>query len=80
EVVALAPRLGRTASQAVGYRQLLDVVGGRSTVDEGFAAAERATMALLKRQRTFFRRDPRLQWLDADEADLASVVIDEAGL
>ncbi|HJR93484.1 MAG TPA: tRNA (adenosine(37)-N6)-dimethylallyltransferase MiaA, partial [Acidimicrobiia bacterium] len=27
EVVALAPRLGRTASQAVGYRQLLDVVG-----------------------------------------------------
>ncbi len=71
EVERLAPRLGRTASQAVGYRQLLDVVEGRVYVDEGFARAEAATLALARRQRTFFRRDPRIRWLpwtgDLDE-------------
>lgn len=80
EVERLAPRLGRTASQAVGYRQLLEAVMGRATVDEAFVAAERATMALVKRQRTFFRPDPRLRWLDAGEPGLVKTVIKEAGL
>lgn len=80
EVEALAPRLGRTAAQAVGYRQLLDVVAGRADADAGFVAAERATMGLVKRQRTFFRRDPRLTWLDADHPDLVGAVLEVAGL
>lgn len=80
EVEQLAPRLGRTASQAVGYRQLLEVIGGGLTPDEGFQAAERATMALVKRQRTFLRRDPRLRWLDGNSADVADVIMREAGL
>jgi tRNA dimethylallyltransferase len=80
EVQRLAARLGRTASHAVGYRQLLDVVAGRRSLDEGFQAAERATMALVKRQRTFFRPDPRLQWVDADQPDLPDTVMREASL
>jgi tRNA dimethylallyltransferase len=80
EVERLAPRLGRTAAQAVGYRQLLEVVEGSLDVEAGFQEAERATMALVKRQRTFFRRDPRLRWLDTDADDLADVVLREAGL
>lgn len=80
EVERLAPRLGRTASQAVGYRQLLEVVRGRAGVEEAFVAAEHATMALVKRQRTFFRPDPRLHWLDADQPDLADTIMKEAGL
>ena len=63
EVMGLAGRMGTTASQAVGYRQLLPVVRGEITEEEGFRQAERATLALVKRQRTFFRRDPRIQWL-----------------
>lgn len=80
EVERLAPRLGRTASQAVGYRQLLEVVKGRAGAEEAFEAAERATMALVKRQRTFFRRDPRLRWLNAGQPDLADTIMKEAGL
>ncbi len=71
EVASLADRMGPTASQAVGYRQLLDVVRGEITEEEGFRRTERATLALVKRQRTFFRRDPRIRWLpwspDPDE-------------
>lgn len=63
EVAGLADRMGPTASQAVGYRQLLAVVRGEMGEEEGFHQVERATRALVKRQRTFFRRDPRIQWL-----------------
>lgn len=64
EVESVAPRMGRTASQAVGYRQLLEVVEGKVDEETGFEEAKRATMRLVKRQRTHFRRDPRLEWLD----------------
>lgn len=63
EVAGLADRLGRTASSAVGYRQLLPVVAGTRTVREGREATVRATMALARKQRTYFGRDPRIEWL-----------------
>jgi len=74
EVKHLAPRLGPTASQAVGYRQLLDVVDGRCTEDDGFVAAERATMRLVKQQRTYFRRDPRLTWISGSNEHVANLI------
>lgn len=64
EVRALRSRLGRTASQAVGYKELVPVVEGHVTEDEGFEAVRVATEALVKRQRTFFRPDPRIAWID----------------
>ena len=67
EVAALAHRLGPTASQAVGYKQLLPVTTGQWSPDEGRRRAIDATRALAGRQRTFFGRDPRpvpLEWHD----------------
>ena len=76
EVARLGPRMGRTASQAVGYRELIPVADGQRSLEEGRAEAIRATMALAKRQRTFFRRDPRIQWIpwhhDAEERSAAA--------
>jgi tRNA dimethylallyltransferase len=63
EVRRLRHRLGRTARQAVGYRQLLAVVDGTASMEDGLAAARKATVALARRQRTFFRRDPRIRWV-----------------
>ncbi len=63
EVEELAGRLGRTAAQAVGYKELLPVVEGTMDLWDGQEAVARATMALARRQRTYFRRDPRLDWL-----------------
>jgi tRNA dimethylallyltransferase len=66
EVRRLQPRLGRMAAQAVGYKELLPVIAGERELEDGRAAAIRATMALAKRQRTFFRRDPRIHWISWD--------------
>jgi len=63
EVAALAPRLGRTARQAVGYRQLLDVVERGRRLALAREEAIRSTASLAKRQRTYFRRDPRIRWI-----------------
>ena len=58
----VAPLLGRTAAQALGYKALLGVVSGDVTMEEAREEVIRATRALVKRQRTFFRRDPRIEW------------------
>lgn len=73
EVRELAPRLGITAAQAVGYKELLPVVAGERSLAEGRRLAVAATTALAKRQRTFFRRDPRIRWLTWEDAPDAMV-------
>ena len=73
EVTALADRpggLSRTASQALGYRQILDHLGGRCSLDEAVEAAVSAPRHFARRQERWFRRDPRIEWLDADEDPL----------
>jgi tRNA dimethylallyltransferase len=67
EVAGMAGRLGRTARQAVGYKELLAVVAGERSLAVARGAAIRATLALAKRQRTFFRRDPRIRWIPWDD-------------
>jgi tRNA dimethylallyltransferase len=63
EVARLAGVLGPTAIAAVGYKQLLPVVLGDTPQQRGEENARRATMSLAKRQRTYFRRDPRIEWV-----------------
>jgi tRNA dimethylallyltransferase len=77
EVRRLQGSLGRLAGQAVGYKELAPVLAGEQTLAAGRAAAIRASMALAKRQRTFFRRDPRIHWITWDpdpEARLRSAL------
>jgi tRNA dimethylallyltransferase len=84
EIAVLRGRLGRIARQAVGYKELLPVVAGECSLKEGRDAALRATLALAKRQRTFFRRDPRIQWITwrpdaAERVQAVSEYLEEAG-
>jgi tRNA dimethylallyltransferase len=80
EVRRLAPRLGRTARQAVGYAQLLTVAAGEATLEAGRRAAIGATLGLAKRQRTFFGRDPRIRWLPWQDDPVARIAAAVAGL
>ncbi|WP_298588985.1 tRNA (adenosine(37)-N6)-dimethylallyltransferase MiaA [uncultured Kocuria sp.] len=63
-------REGRTASRALGYGQFLDVVDGRATVEQAVEATVVATRRFARRQRTWFRADPRVHWLDPAEPGL----------
>lgn len=67
EVRALARRpegLSRTARQALGYRELLGHVCDGVPLGEAVDQAVRRTRAFAKRQRAWFRRDPRIEWVD----------------
>jgi tRNA dimethylallyltransferase len=67
EVRALAGRpggLSRTARQALGYREVLAHVEQGVPLDEAVAEALRRTRAFARRQWAWFRRDPRITWLD----------------
>jgi len=84
EVAGLVDVWGPTASQAVGYREMSRVVAGEWSFEEGRRRTIEATTALARRQRTYFRRDPRIRWMEWDDDPelLAASVIDvfeEAG-
>ncbi|MFG1951329.1 tRNA (adenosine(37)-N6)-dimethylallyltransferase MiaA [Micromonospora sp. NPDC048830] len=55
---------GRTASRALGYQQVLRLLAGELTEAEAHDETVRATRRFARRQRSWFRRDPRIHWLD----------------
>jgi tRNA dimethylallyltransferase len=69
-------RTGRTASRALGYQQVLRHLDGECSVDEARAETIRATRRFVRRQRSWFRRDPSVRWLDGARPDLVEAAIE----
>jgi tRNA dimethylallyltransferase len=69
-LLAVGLREGRTASRALGYAQVLDLLAGRCTADEARQQTQLATRRFARRQRSWLRRDPRVIWLSADSPTL----------
>ena len=67
----LGLREGMTASRALGYGQVLALLDG--SLDEPAARAQTAiaTRRFARRQRAWFRRDPRITWLEPGEGLLS---------
>jgi tRNA dimethylallyltransferase len=63
--------LGRTARQALGYREVLAHLEDGVPLAEAVEVAVRRTRAFARRQRMWWRRDPRLQWYGATDNPLA---------
>jgi tRNA dimethylallyltransferase len=57
---------GRTAARALGYQQMLRYLDGEWTLEQARAETVRATRRFARRQESWFRRDPRVTWLEAD--------------
>lgn len=77
EVRALLPpglRSAPTAAKALGYAQLLGVLGdGGELIGDLDGAVEHTiarTRRFVRRQRSWFRRDPRIAWLDGADPGL----------
>jgi tRNA dimethylallyltransferase len=77
EVRGLLPlglRKSPTAGKALGYQQLLAVLDDdgelQGDLTEAVESTVRGTLRFVRRQRSWFRRDPRLHWLNASAADL----------
>jgi tRNA dimethylallyltransferase len=64
EVRHLAERgLSPTARQALGYREMLAHLEGRTSLEEAVAETVRRSRLFARRQRRWFRRDPRIRWI-----------------
>lgn len=71
EVAALSVRprgVGRTARQALGYRELLRHVEHGESLESVLTDAKHRTHRFARRQMKWFRRDPRIEWVDIDES------------
>ncbi|TWT26984.1 tRNA (adenosine(37)-N6)-dimethylallyltransferase MiaA [Corynebacterium canis] len=55
-----------TAGRAIGYAQVLAALAGELTWDEAVERTVTGTRRYVRRQRSWFRRDPRTIWLPAD--------------
>ena len=84
EVRGLLPRGLRTsptAGKALGYQQLLAVLDEsgavRGDLDEAVELTVRGTWRFVRRQRSWFRRDPRVRWLDGAAPDLLDQALTE---
>jgi tRNA dimethylallyltransferase len=57
------PTLSRTAGQAIGYEEVSAALSGSEmSLDEAIDTAIRRTRSFARRQRMWFRRDPRITW------------------
>lgn len=72
-LIPLGLREGKTASRATGYAQALSVLDGHMSRDEAIESVALATRQLARRQIKWFRRDPRIMWIDADGCDEAAL-------
>ena len=82
EVTALCRRGlrdGVTASRALGYAQVLDALdrgGGPQEIGKARKETFIGTRRYVRRQRSWFRRDPRIRWLDGAQPGLVDAVMD----
>jgi len=82
EVRGLLPaglRDGRTASRALGYQQALAQLDGELTEADAKAATVQGTRRFVRRQRSWFRRDPAIHWLDGASETLLADALALAG-
>ena len=76
EVRALAEHpISQTAAQALGYKELLAHLRGEATLDEALDQAVTRTRRFARRQERWFRRDPRIRWIDAPATPAEVVVV-----
>ncbi|MCW3157872.1 tRNA (adenosine(37)-N6)-dimethylallyltransferase MiaA [Micropruina sp. KQZ13P-5] len=68
-------RDGRTASRALGYRQVLAFLDGELSEDEARLRTASGTRRFARKQLGWFRRDPRITWLPASSEGLAEHLV-----
>jgi tRNA dimethylallyltransferase len=74
-LIDLGIRDSKTASQAIGYLQALAQLDGKFTEDEAIAETTLLTQRYARRQMSWFRRDPRINWFDYQSETLLADVM-----
>ena len=73
---------GRTASRAIGYREVASYLSGDLSLDQARERTLVATRRFARRQESWFRRDPRIVWVrydDPERTDRALTAVRQLG-
>ncbi len=64
-----------TAGRAIGYAQVLAMLEGELSLDDAYEQTVTGTRRYVRRQRSWFNRDPRIVWLDATGDDVPGAAL-----
>lgn len=77
ELRSAYPNASSSASQAIGYREVASMLGNDCTKDEAVTRIAQRTRQLAKKQRTWFRHQADVTWVDIDENDEVSEIAEQ---
>jgi tRNA dimethylallyltransferase len=80
ELLKLGLANNQTAMQALGYRQVVEHMRGAHSLEDTIELVKIRTRQFAKRQMTWFRRQPDLQWADVKPEEEAGIVADRVGV
>ncbi|MGW5225698.1 tRNA (adenosine(37)-N6)-dimethylallyltransferase MiaA [Nocardia niigatensis] len=74
-LIAQGLRHGQTARRAIGYAQVLDFLDNEYDLNEAQERTFIGTRRYVRRQRSWFRRDQRVRWVDGADPALAETAL-----
>lgn len=67
-----------TAMQAIGYKEFVDALDGRCTIEEAADLVRQSSRRYAKRQLTWFRRNKAIHWLIRGTGDTGREILENA--
>ena len=67
-----------TAMQAIGYKEFVDALQGRSSIETATALVQQSSRKYAKRQLTWFRRNSNMHWLRREENEGTAEILAKA--
>ena len=67
-----------TAMQAIGYKEFVDALQGRSSIETATALVQQSSRKYAKRQLTWFRRNSAIHWLRREENEGTAEILAKA--
>lgn len=70
--------LSKTANGAIGYKEILEYINGKADLDTAKENLKKATRNYAKRQITWFKRDPEINWIYPDDMESYDKILNTA--
>ncbi len=67
-----------TAMQAIGYKEFIDAMAGRATLEQAIAQVQQSSRRYAKRQLTWFRRNPSMHWIIRKSGQSSTEIMEAA--
>ena len=67
-----------TAMQAIGYKEFVDALQGRCSLEAAAELVQQSSRHYAKRQLTWFRKNPEMHWLRRKEGEKTQEILTQA--